>query len=76
MSAGTLYANFRARTLVPKALVKYLGLDITLVTPEDNAEQFARDFPWRKKVPASSSPKGVKLTEHLAVICSFAAAFR
>ena len=67
MSAGTLYANFRARTLVPKALVKYLGLDITLVTPEDNAEQFARDFPW-KKVPAYISPKGVKLTEHLAVI--------
>lgn len=67
MSAGTLYANFRARTMVPRALVNYLGLDITLITPEDNAEQFARDFPW-KKVPAYISPKGIKLTEHLAII--------
>ncbi|KAJ4173002.1 elongation factor EF-1 gamma subunit, partial [Fusarium falciforme] len=51
MSQGTLYANFRIRTWVPRGLVKALKLDVKVVTPDAAAEQFARDFPL-KKVPA------------------------
>lgn len=66
MSQGTLYANFRIRTWVPRGLVKALKLDVKVVTPDAAAEQFARDFPL-KKVPAFVGPKGYKLTEAMAI---------
>ncbi|CCD25120.1 translation elongation factor EF1B gamma NDAI_0E03030 [Naumovozyma dairenensis CBS 421] len=66
MSQGTLYANFRIRTVVPRALVKTFNLDVKLVEPEKAQEQFARDFPL-KKVPAFVGPKGFKLTESMAI---------
>lgn len=61
MSQGTLYANFRIRTWVPRGLVKALKLDINVVAPETASEQFAKDFPL-KKVPAFVGPNGFKLT--------------
>ena len=66
MSQGTLYANFRIRTWVPRGLVETLKLDIKVVTPDSAAEEFARDFPL-KKVPAFVGPKGYKLTEAMAI---------
>ncbi|CAI4814245.1 AAC_collapsed_G0055460.mRNA.1.CDS.1 [Saccharomyces cerevisiae] len=66
MSQGTLYANFKIRTWVPRGLVKALKLDVKVVTPDAAAEQFARDFPL-KKVPAFVGPKGYKLTEAMAI---------
>ena len=67
MSQATLYANFRIRTLVPRALVKYLKLDINVVEPEKAPEQFAKHFPL-KKLPAFVDNKGWKLTEVMAVL--------
>lgn len=66
MSQGTLYANFRIRTWVPRGLVRALKLDVNVVTPDSAAEQFARDFPL-KKVPAFVGPRGYKLTEAMAI---------
>ncbi|CAI4053175.1 hypothetical protein N7582_005658 [Saccharomyces uvarum] len=66
MSQGTLYANFRIRTWVPRGLVKALKLDINVVAPETASEQFAKDFPL-KKVPAFVGPNGFKLTEAMAI---------
>ncbi|EJS41381.1 cam1p [Saccharomyces arboricola H-6] len=66
MSQGTLYANFRIRTWVPRSLVRVLKLDVNVVVPDTAGEQFARDFPL-KKVPAFVGPKGYKLTEAMAI---------
>lgn len=67
MSQGTLYANFRIRTLVPQAIVKYLGLDVKIVAPEDAEKEFSRDFPL-KKVPTFAGPHGYKLMEVIAIM--------
>lgn len=66
MSLGTLYANFRARSIVPRSLVNYLNLDVNIVDPATNEAQFAKDFPL-KKIPDFISPKGYKLTEVMAI---------
>ena len=67
MSQGTLYGNFRIRTWVPQALIKHYGLDVKVIAPEDDEEQFAKQFPL-KKVPAFVGPTGFKLTEVIAVL--------
>ena len=67
MSQATLYANFRIRTLVPRALVNFLKLDVAVVEPEKAQKQFAKDFPL-KKLPAFVNNKGWKLTEVMAVM--------
>ncbi|KAM3162867.1 Elongation factor 1-gamma 1 [Lachancea thermotolerans] len=67
MSLGTLYGNFRIRTWVPQAIIKKFGLDIKIIAPEDNEQQFAKDFPL-KKVPGFLGPEGFKLTETMAVM--------
>ncbi|KAG0661007.1 translation elongation factor EF1B gamma [Monosporozyma unispora] len=66
MSLGTVYANFRIRSIVPRVLVNYLKLDVNLVDPTTCEAQFAKDFPL-KKVPDFISPKGYKLTEVMAI---------
>lgn len=66
MSLGTLYANFRVRSVVPRSLVNYLKLDVNIVDPATNEAQFAKDFPL-KKIPDFISPKGYKLTEVMAI---------
>ncbi|CCK67906.1 translation elongation factor EF1B gamma KNAG_0A02170 [Huiozyma naganishii CBS 8797] len=66
MSSGTLYASFRIRSVVPRALVNHFKLDVTIVDPTKSGEQFAKDFPL-KKVPAFVGAKGYKLTELMAV---------
>ncbi|KAL3235716.1 translation elongation factor EF1B gamma [Nakaseomyces bracarensis] len=65
MSQGTLYANFRIRTAVPRSLVRYLKLDVQILDPVKEEAQLARDFPW-KKVPAFKA-KNFKLTEAMAI---------
>ncbi|SCV03231.1 LAME_0H08768g1_1 [Lachancea meyersii CBS 8951] len=67
MSQGLLYGNFRIRTWVPQALVKQLKLDVKVVAPDDQPEEFARDFPL-KLVPGMVLPSGEKLTEAIAVM--------
>ena len=65
MSQGALYANARVRTMVPRALIRHLKLDIDILDPAQEEERFARDFPW-KKVPAFAG-KNFKLTEAMAI---------
>ena len=66
MPNSILYSNFRIRSLVPRALVKHLKLDVTVVAPEVVAEKFSADFPL-KKLPAFIDSKGFKLTESMAI---------
>ncbi|AQZ14979.1 CAM1 (YPL048W) [Zygosaccharomyces parabailii] len=66
MSEGLLYSNFRIRSLVPRALVKTLKLDVDVVDPYTVEEQFAKDFPL-KKLPSFKGPNGFKLTEQMAI---------
>ena len=67
MSRPILYANFRIRTVVPRALVNYLKLDIDVVEPEKDEKRYAKLFPLHK-VPAYVSAKGWKLTEVMAIL--------
>ncbi|WPK24909.1 hypothetical protein PUMCH_002208 [Australozyma saopauloensis] len=71
MSQGTLYANSRIRAVIPTALVKHFNLDVKIVDPASSAE-YTKFFPLGK-VPAFVGPKGVKLTEVIAisVYCMF-----
>ncbi|CCH57843.1 hypothetical protein TBLA_0A00430 [Henningerozyma blattae CBS 6284] len=66
MSKGTLYANFRIRTWVPRALVRTLELPVTVVEPEKDAATFAQKFPL-KKVPTFIDSEGRVLTESMAI---------
>ncbi|CUS24876.1 LAQU0S21e00452g1_1 [Lachancea quebecensis] len=66
MSQGTLYVNSLARGYLPSALVKYLGLDITIVDTEKDTDSFLKQFPMGK-IPAFVGPEGMKLTEVMAV---------
>lgn len=63
MSQGTLYANFRIRTVLPAALVEHFKLDVNVVEPPAN---YAEKFPLGK-VPAFQGEKGFKLTETIAI---------
>lgn len=65
MSQGTLYASEKIRGLIAKALVKHFGLHVKVVNADESAE-FKKIFPL-KKVPAFVGPKGVKLTEVIAI---------
>ena len=67
MSQAILYANFRIRTLVPRALVNYLKLNVAVVEPEKDEKRFTTLFPLHK-LPAFVSAKGWKLTEVMAVM--------
>ncbi|QLL34768.1 hypothetical protein HG536_0H01430 [Torulaspora globosa] len=65
---SVLYSNFRIRSWVPRALVRYLGLDVQVVNPycEEAEKEFAQHFPL-KKLPAFLGPNGFKLTEQIAI---------
>ncbi|CAN6657364.1 elongation factor 1-gamma 1 [Trichomonascus vanleenenianus] len=64
MSQGVLYTSERARGFLPKALVKYLNLDVSIAAPE--GEAFEAQFPL-KKIPAFKGADGFNLTESIAV---------
>lgn len=66
MSQGTLYANEKIRTIFVKAVVKHLNLDVKIVDPADDKATFDKYFPTGK-YPAFVGPKGLKLTETLAI---------
>lgn len=66
MSQGTLYANERIRAIFPKALIKHFNLDVKIVDPASDKATFDKYFPTGK-VPAFVGPKGLKLTEVLAI---------
>ncbi|CCE62324.1 hypothetical protein TPHA_0C01680 [Tetrapisispora phaffii CBS 4417] len=66
MSLGTLFSDAKIRGLVPRALVKFLKLDIKIVDPATVSAQFAQQFPL-KKLPAFVDNTGVRLSEQLAV---------
>lgn len=63
MSQGTLYTNQRIRGVLPKAIIKAYNLDVKVAEPD---AAFEKAFPL-KKIPALAGPKGLKLTEVIAV---------
>lgn len=65
MSQGTLFANSKTRALIPVALIKHFKLDVEIVDA-DNSDLFKKTFPLGK-VPAFVGPKGLKLTEVIAI---------
>lgn len=65
MSQGTLYANERVRAIIPAALIKHFNLDVKIVDPA-SCSNYSKFFPLGK-VPAFVGPKGVKLTEVIAI---------
>ncbi|CAH00674.1 translation elongation factor EF1B gamma [Kluyveromyces lactis] len=67
MSQGTLFANFRIRTWLPRAIVKSLSLDVKILEPESNVEYWSKLFPL-KKVPCYVGSDGFKLTQQLAIL--------
>ncbi|CDO93788.1 unnamed protein product [Kluyveromyces dobzhanskii CBS 2104] len=67
MSQGALFANFRIRTWLPRAVVKSLKLDVKILDPEANEQLWSKLFPL-KKVPCFVGADGFKLTEQLAVL--------
>lgn len=66
MSQGTLYSDQRIRSIVPAAIVKHFNLDVKIVAPANDAATFKKYFPT-ERVPAFVGPKGLKLTEVIAV---------
>lgn len=62
--SGTLYTDTKARGILPKAIIKHYNLDIKVVAPDAT---FAKTFPLKKQ-PAFVGPKGLKLTEVIAVV--------
>lgn len=70
MSDGTLFANFRLRARLPRAIVKSLNLNVQVLQPETDPVIDAiweKNFP-RRKVPCFLGSNGFKLTEALAVM--------
>lgn len=67
MSQGTLYANEKIRCVLAEAVVKHLNLDVKIVNPADDKATFEKYFPTGK-YPAFIGPKGLKLTEVLAIV--------
>ncbi|KAM9939405.1 hypothetical protein OXX80_001115 [Metschnikowia pulcherrima] len=65
MSQGTLFADSKIRGVIPTALVKHFKLDVEIVDPASSAV-YKKHFPLAK-VPAFIGPKGVKLTEVIAI---------
>lgn len=76
MSQGTLYADRRIRTVAVTAIVKHFNLDVKIVAPADDKATFDKYFPVGK-VPAFVGPKGLKLTESIAIAiyCMLVSAF-
>lgn len=66
MSQGTLYANEKVRAVFTKAVVNYLKVDVKIVDPATEQATFDKYFPTGK-YPAFVGPKGLKLTETLAI---------
>lgn len=62
--SGTLYTDTKARGLLPQAIIKHYNLDVKVVAPDAT---FAKTFPLKKQ-PAFVGPKGLKLTEVIAVV--------
>lgn len=65
MSQGTLFAASQIRGIIPTALVKHYNLDVKVVD-QSTSDVFKKTFPLGK-VPAFVGPKGVKLTEVIAI---------
>lgn len=69
---SVLYAEEQIRTYLPKAIIKHYNLDVKVSARDAAYEKY---FPTGK-VPALVGPKGLKLTETLAVslyrMCVFA----
>ncbi|CAI4935963.1 CGH_3_HP_G0036360.mRNA.1.CDS.1 [Saccharomyces cerevisiae] len=65
MSQGTLYINRSPRNYASEALISYFKLDVKIADLEQSSE-FASLFPL-KQAPAFLGPKGLKLTEALAI---------
>ncbi|CCH59654.1 hypothetical protein TBLA_0B08390 [Henningerozyma blattae CBS 6284] len=66
MPIGTLYANFRNRTILARALVNHFKIDVDIKIPEENKDIFIKQFPL-KKVPAYYDSDGFELTEAMAI---------
>lgn len=66
MSQGTLYADQRIRSVAAAAIVKHFDLDVKIVAPADDKATFDKYF-TTGRVPAFVGPKGLKLTEVIAV---------
>lgn len=66
MSQGTLYADQRIRSVAVAAIVKHFDLDVKVVAPADDKATFDKYF-TTGRVPAFVGPKGLKLTESIAV---------
>ncbi|CAI4044741.1 hypothetical protein SKDZ_11G1290 [Saccharomyces kudriavzevii ZP591] len=65
MSQGTLYINKSPRNFTAEALISHFKLDVKIADLEQSSE-FASLFPL-KQAPAFLGPKGLKLTEALAI---------
>lgn len=65
MSQGTLYINRSPRNYASEALISYFKLDVKIADLKQSSE-FASLFPL-KQAPAFLGPKGLKLTEALAI---------
>lgn len=63
MSQGTLYANEKIRGVIPQALIKHFKLDVNVVAPDATWSKY---FPT-ERVPAFVGPKGLKLSEAIAI---------
>ncbi|SCU78680.1 LAFA_0E22078g1_1 [Lachancea sp. 'fantastica'] len=66
MTIGTLYAWTNGRGMLPRALVDWLEIDMTIVNPGDNVEEFKKLFPLGK-MPAILRKNGFELTEVMAI---------
>jgi len=64
MSQDTLYATESIRTVLLKGLIKHYKLDINVVGKDAT---FEKTFPLGK-IPAFIGPKGLKLTEVIAIV--------
>ncbi|SCU78685.1 LAFA_0E22100g1_1 [Lachancea sp. 'fantastica'] len=66
MTIGTLYAWTNARGMLPRGLIDWLKIDMTIANPSDNVEEFKKLFPLGKN-PAILGKDGFELTEVMAV---------
>lgn len=60
---SVLYTGDSIRGVLPKAIIKQYNLDVKVTPPDATFEKY---FPT-KKIPGFVGPKGLKLTETIAV---------